>query len=93
MMVRDVPTSHLAAISCWDCPGLSLHEGLSVSVYSPQLCRVSNSVLNRSHFSIGTSTYTYSYMDIYGIARKFGEDFNLVVWRTVKNRQIKFSPN
>ena len=29
----------------------------------------------------------------YRIAGKFGEDFNLAVWRIVKNRQIKFSPN
>ena len=29
---------------------------------------------------------------IYRIAGKFGEDFNLAVWRIVKNRQIKFSP-
>ena len=28
----------------------------------------------------------------YRIAGKFGEDFNLAVWRIVKNRQIKFSP-
>ena len=27
---------------------------------------------------------------IYRIAGKFGEDFNLAVWRIVKNRQIKF---
>ena len=29
----------------------------------------------------------------YRIAGKFGEDFNLAVWRIVKNRQIKFSLN
>ena len=29
----------------------------------------------------------------YCIAGKFGEDFNLAVWRIVKNRQIKFSAN
>ena len=28
----------------------------------------------------------------YRIAGKFGEDFNLAVWRILKNRQIKFSP-
>ena len=28
----------------------------------------------------------------YRIAGKFGEDFNLAVWRIVKNHQIKFSP-
>ena len=28
----------------------------------------------------------------YRIAEKFGEDFNLAVWRIVKNRQIQFSP-
>ena len=30
--------------------------------------------------------------ELYRIAGKFGEDFNLAVWRIVKNRQIKFSP-
>ena len=28
----------------------------------------------------------------YRIAGKIGEDFNLAVWRMVKNRLIKFSP-
>ena len=36
--------------------------------------------------------HTVIHIGVYRIAGKFGEDFNLAVWRIVKNRQIKFSP-
>ena len=43
----------------------------------------------------GLSAIAYVHIHLhfmYRISGKFGEDFNLAVWRIVKNRQIKFSP-
>ena len=59
MKVRDAPTWYSAA----DCMGLSLPEGLSASVNSPGLRRISHSVFNNECFkkiSTGYISPTYA---------------------------------
>ena len=61
MKVRDTPTWHLAAINV-DCMGLSLPAGLSASVNSPGLRRVSHTVFNNECiFKISTGYISPTY--------------------------------
>ena len=43
----------------------------------------------KSHIRIAQSCCPSTDISTYHIAGKFGEDFNLAVWRIGKNRQIK----